>query len=460
MKQNGILSLQVLAGFLVFILALNPLAMEAKWVFAFVCGLVVLLSHMKSWINGVFISVFSVFIFYSINGLKTGEFVFYLVFMSLLSVLADFSRKIRKDAAVKNTDSEEKEFVNKVVNSLMLAHDMLREIKADTNSMAVRKVLSRNIESIMGIRHIQVYAADQAKEGAMISVFSHGEMHGVINDKIEEAAVKGLFLKNLDAHATGFIENAEGLYAVIVPVYDENKLREITMAVREKPFREIDVYILEFFSEQVFIIMEKHALISKLKGNYEKVIQALAIAIDTKDHETHGHSMATMTYAIRLAEKLGLPEKEKEKIRYASLLHDIGKINISSSILNKPSSLTDEEFGIIKKHPKEGVTILNKLDIFDEILPIILYHHEHFDGRGYPSQLKGEEIPLGARICSIADAYSVMRSDRPYRKALTKDAAVNELKKCSGSQFDSKLVGKFLEIIEEENGAPAGSQLN
>lgn len=460
MKQDGIFSLQVLAGFLAFVLALNPLALEAKWVFALICCLAVLLSYIKSWVNGLFLSMFSVFIFYSMNGLRTGELFFYLFSLPVLSVLADFSRKIRKDPETKNTDMEEREFVNKVVNSLMLAHDMLREIKTDTNSMSVRKVLSRNIESIMGIKHMLVYSIDPKKNGMLSSVFSHGDMHGQIKDEINQDIINDLLLKNISANSTGFISGADGLNAVIVPVFDENKLREITIAVREKEFREIDIYILEFFSEQVFIIMEKHALISKLKGNYEKIIQALAIAIDTKDHETHGHSMATMTYAIKLAEKLGLSEPEKEKIRYASLLHDIGKINISSSILNKPSSLTQEEFGIIMKHPAEGVDILNKLEIFDEILPIILYHHEHFDGKGYPSSLKGEEIPLGARICSIADAYSVMRSDRPYRKALTKEAAVNELKKCSGTQFDSKLVGKFLEIINEENGSAGGIQLN
>jgi putative nucleotidyltransferase with HDIG domain len=460
MKQDGIFSLQVLAGFLAFILALNPLALEAKWVFALICGLVVLLSYVKSWVNGLFISLFSVFIFYSMNGLKAAELFFYIVSLAVLCVLADFSGKIRKKPETKSSDAEEKEFVNKVVNSLMLAHDMLREIKADTNSLSVRKVLSRNIESIMGIKHMFVYSTEPKKDGVLTSVFSHGDMHGQIKDEIEREKINDLLLKNISADSTGFISAAAGLNAVIVPVFDENKLREITVAVREKPFREIDIYILEFFSEQVFIIMEKHALISKLKGNYEKIIQALAIAIDTKDHETHGHSMATMTYAIKLAEKLGLPEAEKEKIRYAALLHDIGKINISSSILNKPSSLTQEEFGVIMQHPREGVDILNKLDIFDEILPIILYHHEHFDGKGYPSNLKGEEIPLGARICSIADAYSVMRSDRPYRKALTKEAAVSELKKCSGTQFDSKLVGKFLEIINEENGGAGGIQLN
>jgi HD-GYP domain-containing protein (c-di-GMP phosphodiesterase class II) len=133
----------------------------------------------------------------------------------------------------------------------------------------------------------------------------------------------------------------------------------------------------------------------------------------------------------------------------AALLHDIGKIGIPENILKKPGRLTSKEQNVVKLHPYVGVQILEPIDILEPIISIIYYHHERFDGKGYLEGLKGEQIPLGARVLAVADAFDAMTSDRPYRRALTVAEAIEELRRCSGSQFDPSIVKAFLKVVEK-----------
>ncbi len=178
------------------------------------------------------------------------------------------------------------------------------------------------------------------------------------------------------------------------------------------------------------------------------IIYALAATVDAKDHHTYGHSKKVSDYAVALAEALHLPQDKIATIRAASLLHDIGKVGIPDSILSKEGALTDEEWEPVRAHPQLGVEILRHVIDLVNCLPAILHHHERYDGKGYPSGLKGENIPIEARILSIADAYDAMTSPRPYREQLTSQEALDELKRCAGTQFDPEFVDVFCKIIK------------
>jgi len=179
-------------------------------------------------------------------------------------------------------------------------------------------------------------------------------------------------------------------------------------------------------------------------------IEAIAAAVDAKSHRSPGVSRAVMSHAVAIAQELGLSEKEQNDVRIASLLRDIGKLGISDAILNKKERLTEEELRIIRSHPALGYAIVQKSPHLKSMLPGILYHHEAWDGTGYPNCLKGEEIPLIARIIAVADAYHAMLSDRPYCQGRTPEQAQEELKRCAGTQFDPQVVNTFLRILEVE----------
>ncbi len=191
-------------------------------------------------------------------------------------------------------------------------------------------------------------------------------------------------------------------------------------------------------------------LTKRANQSLAEAIFAFAKTIDIKDHYTGEHVEKTVHYAMEIAKAKNLSEEEIEKIRQAAILHDLGKIGISERILLKRKGLTPKEYEEIKKHPQIGADILRPIHFFHAIIPLILHHHERWDGKGYPYGLKGEEIPLGARIIAIADTYEALTSDRRYRKACSQKEAISKIKKVSGTQFDQEIVKVFLDIIKKE----------
>ncbi len=177
------------------------------------------------------------------------------------------------------------------------------------------------------------------------------------------------------------------------------------------------------------------------------IIYALAATVDAKDHYTYGHSKKVSDYAVALAEAIGLSQERIDTIRAAGLLHDIGKVGIPDSTLNKKGTLNDEEWRLIKTHPQLGVEILRHVIDLVNCLPVILHHHERYDGSGYPSGLKGANIPLEARILAIADAFDAITSPRPYREQLSSQQAFDELRRCAGTQFDPKIIEVFFKVV-------------
>ncbi len=188
----------------------------------------------------------------------------------------------------------------------------------------------------------------------------------------------------------------------------------------------------------------------QLESAEVNTIASLILSEEAKDHYTQGHSKRVTRCAVTLAEKMGLPESFQKIISRASILHDIGKVGISDSILRKPDKLTDEEWAIIKKHPRIGAEILEPLKFLEEEKNIIYHHHERYDGKGYPDGISGENIPLGARIIAIADTFDAMNSARPYRTSLPEEEITAEIARVAGSQLDPGIVEIFLDLLKNK----------
>lgn len=214
---------------------------------------------------------------------------------------------------------------------------------------------------------------------------------------------------------------------------------ESTLEIKEEFYKDKDARLLK---EKIT------KLTQRANQSIREAIYAFARTIKLKDNYTGEHVEKTVLYAVETAKALGLSSEEIEKIRDAAMLHDLGKIGISEKILLKRKKLNFQEFEEIKKHPQIGVDILRSIHFLQGIIPYIFYHHERYDGKGYPSGLKGEEIPLGARIIAIADVYQALTSDRPYRKAYNKKEALRIINEGAGTQFDPQIVKTFLEVVQ------------
>ncbi|MDQ3805621.1 MAG: HD domain-containing protein [Acidobacteriota bacterium] len=189
-------------------------------------------------------------------------------------------------------------------------------------------------------------------------------------------------------------------------------------------------------------------------------VKALAAAIDGKDPYTRGHSERVARFSVAIAERLNLPDDEIEKLRISALLHDVGKIGIDDNILKKPAALTDEEYEIMKGHPQKGFKIMSQIPAMKDFLPGMYMHHEMMDGNGYPQGLKGDEIPMQARIVSVADTFDAMTTDRPYQKGMSLDTALTRIKTFVGTRYDEQVVSALVEACEQGQIGPGRVRLS
>ncbi len=232
-------------------------------------------------------------------------------------------------------------------------------------------------------------------------------------------------------------------------------LEEVTLATqsaleKRRLVLENKRYHQELESKVVERTAKLQDALARLELSYDNTLEALVAALDAREHETGNHSKRVAQYTVLLSESLGIQATDLLEIYRGAFLHDIGKIGISDIILLKPGKLTVEEWNEMRRHPAIGYSILNQIGFLGTAVKTVLSHHERFDGQGYPKGLRGEEIPLGARIFSVADAFDTMTTDRPYRKALNGQAARDEILRCTGSQFDPDVVEAFLKIPERD----------
>ncbi len=235
-----------------------------------------------------------------------------------------------------------------------------------------------------------------------------------------------------------------------VPLLEEDTIGVISVSQRidKKPFSVFDQEILTVLAEQAVIAIKNAQLYTEQEKLTLGSIKSLAAILKTRTSPRYTHSVAFVNIVSALGREMKLSSDERKSLRYAALLHDAGELMVPDEILAKRSKLTGKEYKIIKEHPVKGAEIIKPLVALKPVVPIILYHHERYDGKGYPKGLKGEQIPLGARIMAVADAFEAMVRARPYHKVFTVHRTASEIEKYSGSQFDPQVVKAFLRIVK------------
>ncbi|MGH7441068.1 MAG: HD-GYP domain-containing protein [bacterium] len=247
-------------------------------------------------------------------------------------------------------------------------------------------------------------------------------------------------------------EDEAGRSFLLVPILARGKpvgLLDLAVSAEAGTFSQRDLSLLVILANQAGISLENARLYEAIRQDYTDVIQALAGAVDARDHYTRQHSNRVSLYGVAIARQLKLDQAFIESVQFGGLLHDIGKIGIPDLVLNKPARLTEEEFEVMKGHCALGAGLLRRVESLAHLVPLVLYHHERFDGRGYPEGLAGKQIPLGARILNVADSFETITSDRVYHKARSFQEGLEEIKRCSGGQFDPEIVAAFEGVFGE-----------
>ena len=238
-----------------------------------------------------------------------------------------------------------------------------------------------------------------------------------------------------------------------MPLIDEEPIGVITLfnKITRKPFDNFDREILTAFSEQAIGAIKNAQLYKEQEDMLLGTVKYLTTLLKAKSAYKYTHSKAFVDIVLGIAEELRLSEEEQRNLRYAAMLHDAGKIGIPEEILRKPAQLSGKEFKIIKEHPKKSAKLLSPLARLKPAIAVIMHHHEKYDGTGYPDRLKGEKIPVGARIMAVADSFEAMISRRPYRKSTSIFEAIKEIKRHSGTQFDPQVIRAFLQLTKRKS---------
>ncbi|HEX9078890.1 MAG TPA: HD domain-containing phosphohydrolase [Desulfuromonadaceae bacterium] len=247
--------------------------------------------------------------------------------------------------------------------------------------------------------------------------------------------------------ATGY----ETRTMIVVPVASKERMLGVLQAInkREGRFTDDDLEMLETLANQVGTAIENALLYQEQRETLLGVTMEFAEALEKRDNSTGGHTRRVCEYSMAMARHLNLPEEQREELHLSAILHDIGKIGVSDRVLQKPGKLDPDESVEMSRHPVLGSEILEHVKSLRDMIGGIRHHHERYDGTGYPDRKRGEEIPLIGRIIAVADAFDAMTSTRPYRTALSHEAALNELATHSGSQFDPAVVEAFMEVYKK-----------
>lgn len=386
-----------------------------------------------------------------------------------VEIAASFASRVA--VALENAELHYKE-QHKIKETVALL-EIARAINSTLDLAEILEKVVRMTVDLCGVVQCVVYLE---RDGRLVPEAYGGFIDDVLWEAEERAAFELSCLEEearsrlergrpvaVQACDAGFLLPVDGLYehgvdmVLMLPLHSRNDLTGVFILFYprlkgELPREEIEV--VGAIAAQASMAIENAALYEDIERSYFSTVKALAKAIEVKDPYTHGHSERVTEYALMIADRMGLDERDRQKLKYAATLHDIGKIGIAGRVLNKPGTLTEEEYTHVKTHPHLGDSIIEPVEFLQGPRPIILHHHERYDGTGYPAGLKGMEIPLCARILSVADAFEAMRSDRPYRKALPLEKAREELVRYSGTQFDPEVVEVFLGVLDAFGGDP------
>ncbi len=353
---------------------------------------------------------------------------------------------------------------HRLLNNLSLLHQVNREMEGMVELQSIASLTARYLIEITKIEICALLLfEEQSKE------FFFGALSGV-EYNIEEIAQrrfrldKKMYQRLMEEHLAVLIPELKTRPDILkyIPANNPKALFIFPLIARDKSMglalfvgsslvtmQQDTLETVKTVTTQAAICIENANRYLKLKHDYLGSITALVGAVEDKDEYHKGYSAAVAQLAVKVAKKMNLPSEQIELLRIAGLMHDIGKISISENIFLKKQELTVDELVKLKMHSIASTTILRKMDINKQILPMVLYHHERYDGTGYPEGLRAYAIPLGARILAVCDAYKAMVSVRPYRKSLKQKDAVEELKRCAGSQFDPEIVDVFVNIVAD-----------
>ncbi len=346
-------------------------------------------------------------------------------------------------------------------------HAIFEIDKAITSAIDLETVLQQIVQMSIGLLDAKISSimlVDEESDELVIAA-----AHGLSENYIQKGSIKvgesiagrviqegrPIAVEDISGdprHVYSEQARTEGLCSLLsVPLNLKDRVIGVLNIYTDEPhsFNSHEINLFTSLAAQAAIAIENARLFESLEEIYIEVITAMASAIDARDAYTHGHSHRVTKYAVSIAEGMRLSPAEVDIIRNASILHDVGKIGIKEDILKKPGRLTEEERREMEYHPFIGTKILQSVKLLEPVMPLVYHHHERFDGTGYPDGLRGEEIPLGARIITVADAFESMTSDRPYRKALPLEEAVAELRAGAGRQFDPRIVDVFIKLAEE-----------
>ncbi len=422
---------------------------------------------------------------------KTGmAVIFFLVTATILSVFYFYLKRI-----IFKPFNEMTESLNKIASGEMgerLKPDGVREMNMLANSINVMtesmdhkfsqlsSLIDISKDSISNLsfqevlNHILESAVDSqgAKSGSIMLLNKRtNELEIAASSNMDEEIVKNTRVKFGEGISGRVAKDGEPLLlidgvtlcgqrdlkdAVSIPIKSKDELIGVLNLNSKGPrsagessiFDVKDLDFLATLANHAAVVINNSQLYESLQKNYINIIQTLTAAIDAKDPSTRGHSARVAEYAVAIAKELGMPMESLKTIQSASYLHDVGKIGIPEYILGKPGGLTNEEFDIIKTHPTISAKILAPVHFDEPIVSIVRHHHERYAGGGYPDNIKGDKIPLEARIITLADSFDAMISSRPYRNAHTVDWAMDEIRNCSGKQFDPEIAEVFLQVID------------
>lgn len=376
---------------------------------------------------------------------------------------------LKSHRTLKNKYHREKNHLLTMKKELQDIFKINRNLSSNIDSQRISSLIARFTCELMHTDACILRLLGEDKQTLVV-----GSSHGTSSDFIKKASaavikigesVSGIVAKTKKPVAIYNISTyprlkckellkKEGFKSVLcVPVVLQDKILGAISAYSKKPrrFQEEEVEILNIFASQVAIAIQESKYFENIHLNYFNTIHTLALALESRDVYSRGHTERVTRYAIKIGRALEVSTRELEILRYAAQVHDIGKISTPDYILNKAGKLTPDERAVIELHPVKGAEVLEPLEFLKPAIPIVLHHHERYDGTGYPEGLEKEDIPLMSRILACADAFDAMTSERPYRRRrLTIKEALEEIRNNSGSQFDPKISHLFVKVIQSQ----------